>query len=124
MSITSPSSSTARQRYCRRPLSVTNSSSEMPRVAHSAAPTPECAGVAGTERQAPLANGLVGDRNAPLGQQVLDIPETESEAVIEPDRVADDLRRKPIAVIAGYLARHPPTPPGSAFKLTVPNQAM
>ena len=45
--------------------------------------TPECAGVAGTERQAPLANGLVSDRNAPLGQQVLDIvPETDSEAVI------------------------------------------
>ena len=35
-----------------------------------------------------------------LGQQVLDIPEAQSESVREPHGVADDLRRETITVVA------------------------
>ena len=56
----------------------------MPRVALWTAPPPERAGVVPAECQAPLTDGFVGDRNAPLGQQVLNVPEAESESVIEP----------------------------------------
>ena len=84
---------------------------EMPRVSHPTAPSPERAGVARTERQAPLADRLVGDRNAPLGQQVLHIPQAESETVVKPDSVADDLRRESVAMIAWRLAAHPHTLP-------------
>ena len=73
---------------------------EMPRVPQPAASAPESASVARTERKAPLADGLVGDRDAPLGQQVLDIPEAQSESVREPHGVADDLRRETITVVA------------------------
>ena len=63
---------------------------EMPRVAQPAAPAPERAGIAQAERQAPLADRLVGDRNVPLGQEVFDIPKAQSESVIKPNSVADD----------------------------------
>ena len=56
----------------------------MQRVALLTAPSPERSGVVPAERQAPLTNGFVGNRNAPLGQQVLNIPETESESVSRP----------------------------------------
>ncbi len=52
----------------------------MARVALLTAPVPERLGVARTERQAPLANRLVGNGNAPLGQRVFDIPEAERES--------------------------------------------
>ena len=60
---------------------------EMPRVAQPAAPAPERAGIAQAERQAPLANRLVGDRNVPLGQEVFDITETQAEAKVDPNGV-------------------------------------
>ena len=41
----------------------------------------------------------------------VDIPETERESVIQPNRVADDLRRESVAVIARRVARHRPTLP-------------
>ena len=64
-----------------------------------------------TACQAPLADRLVRDRNAWLGQQVLDVPKAESESVIEPDRVADDLGWESVTVIAWCQAAHPPTLP-------------
>ena len=73
---------------------------EMPRVTLLTAPAPKRAGIARTERQTPLADRLVGDRDAALGEEVLNIPKAESESVIKPNGVADDLRRKPVAVIA------------------------
>ena len=75
------------------------------------ASAPERASVARTERQAPLTDRLVGDRDAPLDQQVFDIPETQSESVIEPNGVADDRRRETITVVARGLTGHSPTLP-------------
>jgi hypothetical protein len=49
------------------------------------------------ELPAPLADGLVGDFDAALEQQFLDVAVAEAEAVIEPDPMADDFAR--IAVI-------------------------
>jgi hypothetical protein len=54
----------------------------------------ELVGVVLPELSTPLANGLIGHLNAALKQQFLDATVTETEAVIEPDGVADDLTRK------------------------------
>ena len=54
---------------------------DMPRVSLLTAPPPKRAGVVPAECQAPLTDGFVGDRHAPLGQQVLNIPEAERESV-------------------------------------------
>ena len=42
----------------------------------------------------PLPGGFIGDDNAPLREQVSDVPEAESEPKVQPHRVADDLRGK------------------------------
>ena len=63
------------------------------------------------ECQAPLTDGFVGDRNAPLGQQLLNIPEAESKSVIELHGVADDLGEESVAVIARRVTAHSPTVP-------------
>ena len=51
------------------------------------------------EFQTPRADRLVGDHDAARGQQFLDIAIAQGEAEIEPDGVADDLRRVVVARI-------------------------
>jgi hypothetical protein len=45
--------------------------------------------------------GLIGQHDPTLSQQFFDITIAEREAIVEPDRVADDLGRKSIALIRG-----------------------
>ena len=44
---------------------------------------------------APWPNGLLGDGEAPFGQQLVDLTEAEAEAMVEPHGVADNFRGKP-----------------------------
>ena len=57
------------------------------------------------EGQAPLADALVGDGDAALGQQVVDVPKAEAESVTQPHGVGNDLGREPITVVAGLRSR-------------------
>ena len=84
---------------------------EMPSVSHPTAPAPQLPGVDRTEPLAPLPNRLVGDRYASLREEIFSIAEAEAESIVEPDRVADDVRWESISVIAGRLAPHRPTLP-------------
>ena len=59
----------------------------------------QAVGEAGRELLTPASHGLVGDDDATLGQDQLDIPQAEAEDMVEPDGVADDLGRKPMTVI-------------------------
>jgi hypothetical protein len=52
-----------------------------------------------TEFLAPASHRLVGDDNAALSQEQLNIPQAEAEHVIQPDRIADDLGGEPVAVV-------------------------
>jgi hypothetical protein len=45
----------------------------------------------------------VGHDHAALGQDQLDIPQTEAEHVIQSDSVADDLGREPMPSVADGL---------------------
>ena len=83
---------------------------QIPRVTQPTALGPKPPGVERTEPLTPLPNRLVGDDDASLGQQVLNIPAAESE---QPDGVTDCLRRKSIAAMAGRMTGHPPTLPAS-----------
>src|SRR3954447_5960079 len=64
----------------------------------------------------------------PRGQQLLDHPQAEREAEVEPDGVADDLRREPVAGVGGRdrrrharpVAGSPPARNPSPANLTVP----
>ena len=64
-----------------------------------------------TNAPTPLPNGLVGDRDPTLGQQVLGIAKAQTEAVVEPHGMTDDLGQESIAMIAGRGATHPLTLP-------------
>jgi hypothetical protein len=43
----------------------------------------------------PSPNGLVGDHNPMLGQQILDVAKAQGEPDIKPDRLLDDFGSKP-----------------------------
>jgi hypothetical protein len=52
---------------------------QVPDVAQATLPVPEYVGVFGTELSAPLSNGLIGDYDPTLCQQVLNISEAQAE---------------------------------------------
>src|SRR6202158_1951010 len=53
----------------------------------------------------PAPNGLVGDCNAALCQQVLYVAQAQGEPEVEPDRLLDDLGWESVAAVANSL--HP-----------------
>jgi hypothetical protein len=63
------------------------------------------AGESRSELEHPPAHCLVGNVQAPLGQEFLDIPVPEREPQVEPDGVPNDLRRELVASIGDGL--HP-----------------
>ena len=56
------------------------------------------------ELLAPASHRLVGDNDAALSQKQLNIPQAEAEHMIQPYRVADDLRGEAMAVPKGRVA--------------------
>jgi hypothetical protein len=57
-------------------------------------------GVRLTELATPLADGLRGHPDATFTQELFHIPEAQTEAKVQPDRVADDFNRKTMVLIA------------------------
>ncbi len=78
-----------------------------PRIAESTLSALQPPGVVGAELRAPLPNGFVRHDDAAFGQQILDIPEAQTVSVIQPDGVADDVRRKAMPKVAGSTSMHP-----------------
>src|SRR6185369_5805951 len=74
---------------------------QVPLVAGTGQPAADLVRERLAELERPLAHGLVADGDAAGGQQLLDHPQAEREAEVEPDRVADDLRREPVAGVGG-----------------------
>ena len=68
-------------------------------VAVAAVPAPQSMRVMGPEPFAPETDRLVGDEDASPGQQILDVPVAEVEAVIEPNGVPNDFSRKSVAPV-------------------------
>jgi len=87
---------------------------QVPGVTKTPLATFQVSGVLWPKLEAPLADGFVGDRDSPLGQEIFDIAEAQTEAVVEPHGVADDRRRESVSVICGHWAVHRPSLPGSA----------
>ncbi len=84
---------------------------EMPGVADAAMTSPEAPGVGTAEGVAPGPDGFVSDGDAGVCEEVLDLAEPETEPAVEPDGVAADDRREPIARIAKCVVGHPVTVP-------------
>ena len=58
-----------------------------------------------SELENPTTHSLVGDFEAALGQQILDVSEAQREAAIEPYGVLDDLGRESVATIGDLFHR-------------------
>jgi hypothetical protein len=82
----------------------------------------------GAEFEHPTADPLVADNEATLRQAIFDIPVAESKPQIEPDGMADDIRRKSVPSIANGLhgpqLPHAPVPsPVNVMVWTAPAPA-
>src|ERR1700752_1211119 len=93
MSRTSPSWSTARQRYIRSPAIRTTISSRCQRL-----PSRDDR----SEFQYPTSYRLVGGVEPSLGEEFLDVAIAQHQAQIEPDRMLDDHRRKAVAATGDF----------------------
>ena len=71
----------------------------VPDVAESTLLSPRRAGAFGSKFPAPRWNGFTGHGDATLREKVLDISKAQSEAIVQPDGMADDLGRKTVASI-------------------------
>jgi hypothetical protein len=71
----------------------------MPSITQAALSSLECPGVLGAELLTPLSDVLVQDYDPTLCQKVFNISEAQAESVVEPDDMADDIRRKSVSVI-------------------------
>ena len=89
------------------------------RVSIASVTMPQPMGITGSELVAPEADRLMGDENAAPVQDILDVTVTQVEAVVEPDRMLDDLWRKPVppdSTITNAVTESGPTlRPGAPF---------
>ena len=53
----------------------------------------------GSELDTPEAEGLPGYSYAAFGQEILDIPVTQVETIVEPDGITDDVEWKPVTFV-------------------------
>jgi hypothetical protein len=87
---------------------------QVPRIAQPTLATLERTSVLGTELQTPQSDGLVSDDDPALCQEIFDISEAQTEAVVEPDGVADDLRRESVSAVAWCVVIHTASLPVTA----------
>src|SRR3954451_18077837 len=66
---------------------------------------PRAAGEARSELEDPASNRFVGDLDSALNEEFLNIAVAQGEPQIEPNRVADDLRREAVTIVGNAL--HP-----------------
>ena len=83
-----------------------------PRIAESTLTSLQPPGVLGAELRAPLPNRFIRHDDAPVGQQIFDIPEAQTVSVVQPHGVADDVRRKAMPKVAGSSKVHLGIVPG------------
>ena len=56
----------------------------------------------GTELDTPEADCLPAERDAAFCQQILDIPEAEVEAIVEPDGIGNDIGRDSVSLVGNH----------------------
>jgi hypothetical protein len=79
---------------------------QIPVIAQSTLPSLQFPDIVRTELMTPLPDRLIGHDNSPLGQEILYVSEAQREAMVRPDRIADDLGRETIAGITRSIDLH------------------
>ncbi len=86
----------------------------VPDVTESTLSSPQSAGVFRSKFPAPGSNAFVGYGDATLREQILDISKAQSEAMVQPDGMADDLGWESVSAVAWCLGAHRGSLPVSA----------
>jgi hypothetical protein len=92
---------------------------QVPDVSLTTSPTPQVLCVVESELLTPLTYGLMGDDDSPFCQELLNISEAQTESMVQPHRVTDDLGRKPVSVVTAHFAFHQRSLGGNRLKLTI-----
>jgi hypothetical protein len=79
---------------------------QVPDVARTGCAPADAAGDGRAELGRPPADGLVGDQDPSFEQQLLDEPQAEREAEVEPDGVGDQRSREAVALVGGRVLDH------------------
>jgi hypothetical protein len=79
---------------------------QVPNIAQAALTPFQFSGVVGTELLTPDSNGFIRDDNPALGQKILNIPEAQAEAMVNPHSIANDFWREAMTVIARAAVLH------------------
>ncbi len=87
---------------------------QVSRIAEATLPTLQATSVLRTKLEAPKPDRFVGNRDAALGEKVFHIPKAETEAVVEPYGMTDDLCWKSVSTVARRVAFHRPSLPDTA----------
>ena len=77
---------------------------QVPVVAQPSLSSLQFPSIVRTELLTPLPDRLIGHDDSALGEKILDISEAQAEAMISPDRIADDLGRETIAGVTRPVA--------------------
>ncbi len=76
---------------------------DVKRIAIATVLSLQASGMNSSKFDAPEADGLSAESDAPFGEAGLDIAVAEIESVVQPDCVADDIGRESVALIASHL---------------------
>jgi hypothetical protein len=79
---------------------------EMPDVVRPGRLSPKALRIVRAELPRPAPDRFVGDDDAPLEQHLLDQPQAQRKAEIQPYRTGDDLGREAMALVADGLGHH------------------
>jgi hypothetical protein len=74
---------------------------QVPLVAWAGTPTPELIGILLPKFVTPLADRFIGHCDTTNKQEFFHVAVAEAESVVEPDAMADDLRREAVVLITG-----------------------
>ena len=89
---------------------------QVPVVAQPSLSSLQFPSIVRTELLTPLPDRLIGHDDSPLGEKILDISEAQAEAMVSPDRIADDLGRETIAGVTRPIALH-----GTSLSVSCPS---
>ena len=79
---------------------------QVPYVSQASLSALQSTSVLRTEFDAPKSDRFIGNRDAALRQQILDISKADAESMVEPDGLAYDFRRKSISPVARRVVCH------------------
>ena len=74
---------------------------QIPGVTEAALFPLKTSGIVGSEFPAPLPDSFIRNNDSAFGQKIFNITEAQTEAMIDPYGVADNLRRETMSVVSG-----------------------